>query len=156
MAMAKLFRTLLCGLLACVLVCPAAFAATETYAIAIVTKAKAKGGKGTYFDTVTLTFFDNGTFTTDDINAGTWTGDEKKRVLQVAFSDIETLVETIAADELGIAVDLVSVASVKGSAKVKGDTIKGSLKVKGVVDVHDEALFGVKFSISIKFAGTRI
>ena len=156
MARAKLIRTLLCGVLACVLVCPAAFAETEVYAISILTKAKAKGAKGTYFDAVTLTFFDNGTFTTDDINAGTWTGDEKKRVLQVAFSDIETLIETIAATELGIALDVVSVKSQKGKAKVKGNTIKGSLKVKGVVDAPGLGLFGAKFSLSIKFVGTRI
>jgi len=158
MARGKLLRTLLCGVLACVLACPDAFAVApaELYTISIVTKAKAKGAKGTYFDTVTLAFFDNGTFTTDDINAGTWTGDEKKRALQVAFSDIETFIETIAADELGITLDVVSVTSQKGKAKLKGNTIKGSLKVKGIVNAPGLGLLGVKFKLTIKFVGTRI
>jgi len=157
MARAKLFRTLLCGVLACVLVCPdaSAFVGTESYVIAIVTKAKTKGAKGTFFDMVTLTFNDDGSFTTDDIAAGTWTGDAKKRVLQVAFSDIETLVETIAACELGIALELVSVKSVKGKAKLKGNAIKGKLKIKGVINAPGLGLFGAKFSISMKFVGTR-
>ena len=148
---------MLCGVLACVLVCPDAFAvAPQTYTISIASKAKAKGAKGKYFDTVTLTFFDDGTFTTDDIAAGTWTGDAKKRVLQIAFSDIETLVETIAAAELGVALELVSVKSVKGKAKLKGTTIKGKLKIKGVINAPGLGLFGAKFSISMKFVGTLI
>jgi len=157
MARAKLFRTLLCGVLACVLVCPDAFAETEVYAIAIMTKAKTKGAKGTYVDEgIILTFNNDGTFTTDDIAAGTWTAKGTKRTLNLAYSDIETLVETIAAAELGTALELVSVKSVKGKAKVKGNAIKGSLKLKGIMNAPGLGLSGVKFSLSMKFVGTRI
>ena len=150
-------RTLLCGVLACVLVCPDALAAPESYVIIITTKAKTKGTKGTYLDEGTiLTFNDGGTFTTDDIAAGTWTAKGTKRTLNIAYSDIETLVETIAAAELGAALELVSVKSVKGKAKVKGNAIKGSLKLKGVMNAPDLGLFGVKFKLTIKFVGIRI
>lgn len=136
-----------------------AIAPTITYRIDLSVKAKAKGAKGRYFETVELAFYPNGTFTTNDITAGTWTGDAKKIALSLPDSDVEYLVETVAAGELGVALQFVSVTSIKGKAKVKVPkggglkSIKGTLKIKGVLNAPGLGLFGVKFQIAMKFSG---
>ena len=153
MKKAGLLRMGLVVALVAVLAAPAV-AAAQVFNIDLAIKVKAKGVKARYFETATLTFLGDGTFTTDDIKAGTWTGDERKRVLQIALADIETLIEEVAAAELGTTLELVSVRSQKGKAKIKRGIIKGSLKIKGIVDAPDLGLFGVKFSLMIKFTGS--
>lgn len=154
MTRTQLLGAALCSLLAFLLVCsPASGAGGTSYTVTVTAKAKVKGHRCRYSDAGTLTFFDNGTFTAEEIQAGTWTGSGKKRILQVSLADIEKLIEETVADELGIVLQLASVTSQKGKATIKGDEVKGVLKIKAVVNAPSLGIFGVKVSLSIKFVG---
>ena len=156
-----LVRVLLVGLMLCGPIAPA-FAPPPpptTYMVGVDVKAKAKGAKGKYFQSTDIVFYQSGVFTTNDIAAGTWTGDGKKMVLHLPDSDVEYLVETVAAGQLGEALEFVSVTSIKGKATVKQGKgaapsfVKGKVKIKGLLNAPGLGLFNVKFQIAMKFSG---
>lgn len=161
--MKTLVRVLLVGAVLCGPIAPAfAPPASTTFRVDVTTKAKAKGAKGRYSETIDIVFYGDGTFTTEDINAGTWTGAGKKLTLHVPDSDIGYLVGTVAADELGVDLQFVSVTSMKGTAKLKTPkgggprSIKGTLKIKGLLNAPGLGLFNIKFTLSLKFAGPEV
>ena len=161
--MKTLVRVLLVGAVLCGPIAPAfAPPASTTFRVDLSTKTKAKGAKGRYFETIDIVFYGDGTFTTKDINAGTWADDGKKLTLHVPDSDVGYLVGTVAADELGVDLQFVSVTSMKGKAKLKtpkgggARSIKGTLKIKGLLNAPGLGLFNIKFTLSLKFAGPEV
>lgn len=156
-----LVRMLLVALMVCGPIAPAmAEDPLMAYEIVIRTKAKTKGAKGQYSEAVDLNFEHGGRFYgPDGITHGGWTQNGKKLTLQLPDSDVEDLLEITAAAEFGHALELVSVMSARGKAKLKTPkgggrrSIKGTLKIEGLMNAPGLGLFNVKFRLAMKFEG---